>query len=400
MKQASLLTSTAAGVIIGALVFGASPAVSQMMVVDWASIAVQQIMKTLQDQISNTLKSITGQLGLTGPLGSILGDSTYGTTNQLLRDGFTQNANYSKAQISAQQQITDASLLASTRVKRDFRNAQIRDEHTLNSVHCAAIDHAQAVTVGAGQSWKVATSIEGVANDRRRAVKGQPAYYGSAQAGQALTKLHLSRYCSEEEAASGLCTKSQTPDADQDASSLFGTGTYNGQDGVDAANAFVTNAIEPIVPAAIRGDQLTSATGADAMLRRREYNARMSLAQTVLIEQIASQSPSIPLNAAQKQQMTNEGLPPIDTGSWLQALTLDVHRRYSDVNWAAQLQSMPPAAVQREIAIELAATNYLLLENYRIATRNASVNATHLAATVEQNFQPAVQMPTPNMAAQ
>lgn len=108
----------------------------------------------------------------------------------------------------------------------------------------------------------------------------------------------------------------------------------------------------------------------------------------MLNEVLAAQSPSIPLNAAQKQQMQNEGLTAVDTGSWVQALQLDVHRRYSDVNWAAQLQSMTPAAVEREIANELAVTNYLLLENYRMAMKNASVNATTLAAVANATFRP------------
>jgi hypothetical protein len=59
---------------------------------------------------------------------------------------------------------------------------------------------------------------------------------------------------------------------------------------------------------------------------------------------------------------------------------------------------MTPAAVQREIANELAVTNYLLLENYRVTIKNAAVNATHLAADTDHNFQPVVELPTPNMA--
>jgi len=96
------------------------------------------------------------------------------------------------------------------------------------------------------------------------------------------------------------------------------------------------------------------------MARRHEYNARMSLARSVLDYAIGVQAPTVPLNAQQQAQMTNEGLTPLTTGSWLQALALDANRRFSDVNWAAQLQSMPPASVEREIAHELAATTICL----------------------------------------
>jgi len=398
MKRPSFPTSTALGAILGATIFGANPALAQLVVIDWASIAIQQALQGLQDQMNKTLQSITGQLGLDGPIGSLLGSSTHGTVTQLLRDGFTQNANYSKAQVSAQQQIADASNLANARVERDFRNAEIRDEHIVNPLACAALDAGQTVTVGAGQSWKVKGAIQIVGDNRGEAGPNQPAYYGSGQAVQAINNLHFSRYCSAEEAAAGLCATSQLPNADQRATSFFGTGTYDGQDGVNAANDYTTNLVQPIVPAALRGDQLTSVTGADSMARRRQYNARMSLARSVLNDAIAAQSPSVALTAAQKTQMTNEGLTAIDTGSWLQTLTLEVHRRYSDIDWAAQLEAMPPASVQREIARELAATNYLLLQNYRVAMHNATVNATHLAAAVERDFEPAAQLPTPNMA--
>jgi hypothetical protein len=391
MNRASLLTSTTLGALLGAAVFGAGPALSQaagMPVTDYLSIAISQAMQAIQNTMSNTLTAITGQLGANGPLAL------------LLTQGFTQNANYSKAQVSAQQQIADATNLSMTRVQRDFRNAAIRDEHVVNSQHCAHIDNGTTITVGAGQSWKVATSIQGVGDQRGEALQGQPAYYGSSQAIEAINQLHLARYCSADEAAAGLCSTSQRPNADQRASSLFGTGTYDGQDGVNAANDYVTNLSQPIVPAALRGNQMTSLIGREASVRRREYEARMSLARSVLNDALASQSPSVPLNAAQQQQMQNEGLTPVTTGSWFQALQLDVHRRYSDVNWSAQLQTMTPAAVQREIANELAVTNYLLLEHYRVAIKNAAVNATHLAADTDHNFQSVVELPTPNMANQ
>lgn len=397
------LASTTAGVVIGAMVFGAVPAASQMPVIDVTAIGIQQALQALQNQANSILNNITGQLGLSGPIASLLGTNTYGDTNTLLRQGFTQNANYSKAQISAQRQIADASNTAMARFERDKRNAEIRDEHVVSPMHCAALDNGQTITVSAGQSWKIADAIQKVGDERGQAVKETPSYYGQGQAIEAINVLHYARYCSSDEAAAGLCSTSQRPNADQSASSLFGTGTYDRQEGIDAANAYITHLIEPLAPTAQRGAQMTSLAGKEAAVRRREYNARISLARNILADVLAAQSPSVPLNDAQKKQMQDEGLTPVDRGSWLQALQLDVHRRYSDVNWAAQLQTMTPAAVEREIANELAVTNYLLLENYRIALKNASVNATHLAAVAERDFQnvkPAVELPTPNMASQ
>ena len=63
-------------------------------------------------------------------------------------------------------------------------------------------------------------------------------------------------------------------------SSLFGAGTYPDQTSVVAAKDYAINLIEPVAPGALRGDQLASVAGQDAAMRRRSYNARMSLAQS------------------------------------------------------------------------------------------------------------------------
>src|SRR5271166_2530937 len=115
------------------------------------------------------LTSITNQLTATGPLGTLLGSAQYGSVTALLQQGFTQNANYAKAAVDAQSQIVDGALTSNARFQRDIRNASIRDEHTTSSLHCAALDSGQTVTVSGGQSWKVTQSIQDVADVRGEA---------------------------------------------------------------------------------------------------------------------------------------------------------------------------------------------------------------------------------------
>jgi len=124
----------------------------------------------------------------------------------------------------------------------------------------------------------------------------------------------------------------------------------------------------------------------------------MSLAQSVVDQQIGMQTPSVPLTAQQQQYLQNMGLPAQTNGSWLQALQIEAERRVSDVTWASNLQAMPPASVEREIAIELALSNYLLFQNFKIALQHATISATQLAVTTARDFQPTVQMPTPSLA--
>ena len=111
-------------------------------------------------------------------LATILGDISHGSLTTLLIQGFTQNANYAKAQVDAQSQLVDGALTSHARFERDMRNAQIRDEHTTSSLHCTAIDAGQTITASSGSSWKVAQSISDVADNRGEAGPNQPAFYG------------------------------------------------------------------------------------------------------------------------------------------------------------------------------------------------------------------------------
>ena len=143
---------------------------------------------------------------------------------------------------------------------------------------------------------------------------------------------------------------------------------------------------------------MTSEVGRDASIRRHAYNARISLARQVLDYAVGIHKfSSVPLNSSQQTQMQNEGLTPVGTGSWLQVLMLDANRRYSDVNYAAQLQAMPPASVNREIALELASTNYLLTQLLRVGIMHASTAAAHMAADVEHDFAPTAPLSTPSI---
>jgi hypothetical protein len=387
------LLATAAGIMLGGVLFNAAPALADLPTID---ITTDGILTALQSAVTGAINSM--EKSVTDSLTSLANPAS---VSSLLTAGFTQMANYSKASVGAQQQITDASNTAMARFQRDIRNSQIRDQQTPNVQNCTALDSGQVVTAASLQGWRTGQTIEAVMDPRGEAVIGTPAYYGAGQAMEAAGQVHLSRYCSTTDAEAGLCTAAATAtqNADQRASSLFGADNLIDQNGVNAANDFGTNLIQPIVPAALRGDQLTSINGQDAAARRREYNARMSLARSAINLAIGQQSPGVILTAQQQQLLTNEGLTPPASGSWLQALSLEATRRISDVTWAAGLQAMPPASVEREIATELALSNYLAMQQYRVSLLHATIAATQLSATEETTFHPTTEMPSPPMAA-
>jgi hypothetical protein len=387
---------TAAGVVLGGVVFNAGPAFAELPVIDVSAIA--QAVKNFEQE-TGMLDALNWMKGQMDALNKAIGSSTYGDTNTLLLQGFTQNANYSKAQIGAIQQITDASNTAMARFHRDVRNAQIRDEQTASPTHCAAIDGGVSTQSANVQAYAVGQTIAAVHDARGEAGVGMPSHFGQAQGVASMSAEHLGLYCNADDAAANLCTVSANPDADQKASNFFSIGAYADQAAVNTAKDVAINLIQPVAPAALRGDQLASVNGQDAAVRRHSYNARMSLAQTFLDNEIAMQSPSIPLTASQTQYMQNMGLtvPASGNGSLLQVLQIEAERRVSDVGWHAALQNMAPAAVEREMALELALNNFLLFETYKMNLQHATISATQLAEDTDRNFLPTSKMSTPSM---
>lgn len=404
MRRSTLIGSTAIGIVVGAVLFNARPAYADLPVIDPASIAQQVLslaketgildvlnaMNTVQSTISNTMKDIN----------TAIGGTTYGDTNTLLREGFTQESNYSKAQIGAQEQITDASNEAMAQYQLQIRDAQIRDQQTLSPTQCTALDGGVSTQSAAHQAAQVAYSIARTQDQRDEGWPSMPSYYGQAQGAAAANAEHINGYCDPNDQAAGYpCTaNATTADTDQSFSSLFGGGTYATQQALTAAKDYAVNLIEPVAPAPLRGSQLTSLAGQDAQVARRSYNARISAAKTFMANIVGMQSQTVPLTATQQQYLTDMGLQAQTQGSWLQVLQIESERRVSDVNWAAQLQSMPPTAVEREIATELALNNYLQFQLYKSHLETGSLEAAHLAVDTQHDYVPTSTIPTPSVA--
>ena len=403
MRRLTLFGSTALGVVLGGILFNAAPSLADMPVIDVTSIlketGILDVLNTMNSVETSMQNAINTLLGKTGPIATALGPTTYGDVSTLLRQGFTQEANYSKASVGAQQNIADASNTIMAQQARNLRDAQIRDEQTASPTACANLDGGVATQSAAVQGYKVGAVIAAIHDLRGEAGQGMPSHFGQAEAVASMSRDHNGLYCDAEDAAALNCPLSQHPDADQQMLSLFGSGTYADQNAVNMAKDYAVNLIEPIAPAALRGDQLSSTTGQDAAVRRRSYNARMSLAQSFVDNTIGMQTPSVPLTPLQQQYLQELGLPSQTNGSWLQVLQIESERRISSVSWNAEIQAIPPASVVREIALELAMNNYLLFQNFKLNLKHTTIDATRLAEETDHEFQPAVRMPTPSIAA-
>lgn len=391
MRRTTLAGAAGLGLIAGATLFNDPPARAVGGVGDVVSDPqLYAVMGAVQGAVTSVINKMSDALvNKIADMANLLGDR--------LSQGFTQLSNYSKAQVGAEEQVVDASNIAMARFQRDLRNAQIMDEHTPSPNACAALDGGVAAQAAAVQGYAVASTIAAIHDQRGAAGRGMPSYEGTSQGAASMAQLHLRSYCNQMDVDAGLCSAvSATPDAEQRASSLWSAGAYADQAAVNAAKDFATLLIQPVAPAPLRGDMLASHAGEEAAVRRRAYNARMSLATSYVDRGIGMQVPSVPLSPTQQAWLQAQGLPAAETGSWLQVLQIESERRVGDVTWNANLEAAPPAAVVREGVRQQALTNFLLFQVLRDGLQRGAIAAAQLGEQVERHHDGAVRMPNPD----
>lgn len=381
----ALLVSAAGGLLIGAVILRPQPAYADWPVFDFVThFLLQQLQSALTSGLNQIASDVTGmQTSLTN----------------LLTQGFTQEANYQKAQVGAIQQIADANNQINAIQKRQILDAQIMANHTVTPQACDSLTNGQS-TVAAGLQVKgITAAIEDVTDPRGEAAPDTPSYASLTQGVQAANDAHYKQYCSANDQVATQCSPTSTPDADQQAGSLLGVATYPGQSGLDTANAYATNLVQPVAPPAVRGTQLASLGGQSYAVWRRHYNAQMSLARRVVSHVVATRTPSVYLTTQQQQEMVDEGLPQATVASWLEALSLDVNRRESNVSWHAALEADPNSkTVLVEIATEIAQANYIALETYKQNQRIELLDASLLADKAQHQLPQAPPVPIPSVA--
>ena len=210
MRNERLLAATAAvGLVIGGILFNAQcrramPCSELADVVD-RSPAFTVIGHPGADRHHD--RSVSNRKAVTN-IGELRSSDQLTNVGNLLNDkltsGFTQQSNYAKAQpLGAQEQIADASNTVPWRpTRKTSATPQLRDEHTLSRPKPASRSTCgQAITVSAGQSWRVGQALSQGHRSARRGRTGHPGLCRRrARRAAAITQLHLSRYCSQNEA--------------------------------------------------------------------------------------------------------------------------------------------------------------------------------------------------------
>lgn len=313
--------------------------------------------------------------------------------------GFSQISNYLKAQVGANEQIADANNMVAARLDRDVINAHIMDEHAVNRQDCLNLEGGQSAVVAARQAGDVALALDVAKDARTRAARNTPSWTGAGQASQANNTLHFSKYCDDAEAEAGLCSLADTTmkGADQDATSLFTPPVYTDQKAIDRANDYETTLIQPVVPAAMRGNAITTPEGQQAMPGRRSYNAAISLAHEIGNDVLSWHAGTVTLTASQKAEARREGIAQTDTGSLFEATELEVNRRYSGTDWQADLQAMPSEkSVLIQIALLDSQRNWLLWQQLKLQQKTALASAKRLAIEADASLKRFTPLPVPN----
>lgn len=370
--RATLLAAGATGLILGFTVL-TPPHAAAFGLSDIAALI--EAVQTVGNDVTAMQSALTSKLQTV---------QTY--INNQLGDGFTQLSNYIKAQTGATEQIVDASNQANAIVAQQTASAKIVEQHVVTPQTCDSLTNGQSAVAAGDQTKTIAKIIGNIQNARGEGQPNTPSYNGIAQGVSAMNQLHYSLYCSANDAAAGLCQESSNPDADEVATSLLGQSSLNGQTGLNDANNYATVLIQPVAPAPLRGSQLAGNAGQTDAVYRRQYNAQESLARQVATDIIADRTPTVTLTTAQQGELAAEGKTVVTTASWLEALQLDVNRRESNVQWRANLVSEPPATVQREIAVEMAESNYIALARFRLDQQRALISAARLADTAQRHL--------------
>ncbi len=399
----SVLLTAGVGVMLGATILQ-PPKAHALFGTDIAALiaavnAVASKVVSVGTDVTNMQNAIEGKLASEFGYSGAQGGGNLRTT---LQNGFNQNANYAKAAVGANEQVADAVLADKATENLQNHQIQIQNNHVLTPQACNALTNGQSIVVGAHQTSGIANSIESVTDPVTIAAPGDPSYNSVSEGVASINALHDLRYCSAQDMAAGLPCKdglSPDPDADQEAASLLGVETYPNQTSATAANDYSQTLIEPYAPAALRGPALTSLKGQFAVVKRRQYNAQMSLARRVATDIQATRTPSVDLTASQQAEQTALGMPQTQTASWLGALTLAVDRRESSTSWHAALESDPNAkTVLISVADELAQSNYIALHRLKSQQQTNLLLASILADKAKVLLPSSATLPTPQIA--
>lgn len=190
---------------------------------------------------------------------------------------------------------------------------------------------------------------------------------------------HVDKYCSQQDADLGRCSQPADPvmqNADVRADATLNTSSYTPEQ-IAAAQAFVSNVVNPIPTQNIPRDWEKTAQGKSFVAGQYIEQARASVAANSLNAAIAARTPVQGLGSA---AMLNKA-----DVSELELMESQVRGRFESPAWYKMIAGFSLENLMREVVKINALRARAELDNYRQMERVEAVLATQLAITVQQD---------------
>lgn len=190
---------------------------------------------------------------------------------------------------------------------------------------------------------------------------------------------HVNKYCSQQDADLGRCSRPVDPsmqNADVRADATLNTSSYT-PDQIAAAQAFVTNVVNPMPTQNIPRNWEASSQGKTFIAGQYIEQARASVAANSLNASVAERTPIQGLGSA---SMLNKA-----DVSQLELIESQVRGRFESPSWYKMIAGLSMENLLREVVKIRAMQTRMDFDNYKRNERIEAVLATQLAISVEQD---------------
>lgn len=296
-------------------------------------------------------------------------------------------------QTTAESEMRDAEQsMVTRRLQQEKENEARQQIIESNAGSCVTVT-GQSAVMSSGKKTAQYKREMSEAEDRRQRNNTEDTAGSATKSNFAVLKRKYGKYCSEADAAKGLCSavEERMQDAHVKASTLMDerqAGTLD-QEMLEAAQDLCAFSTRATPPSALTKDQVVSPVGGPAQVARDEFDARISWANSACFELISSQSPSMDLKAwaeaatgdAEYINQYAEGISVYDF------MRIEVERRV-DPNWyVTNLSGTNDSTKLRAMAEMMAINMYIDWQTHKLLRNINMTNAITAAAVSQQSYE-------------
>lgn len=276
-------------------------------------------------------------------------------------------------QTAAMRVIEEGKIAVQTTLYMQKVSADARYKYELSPRICFESAGGSAAAVAAGEARQTTNDLNHMFTNRT---------LGTPNTMASIRKLyldHVSKYCSQADAALGRCAQPAPPglqNADISADALLNVSSYSPQQ-VEAAQAFVNNAINPIPTQNIPKDWEKTPQGQAFVAQQQIEQARLSVAANSFNAAIAAR---VPVQGAGSAALLNKA-----DVSELELLESQIRGRFESLNWYQMIAGFSLENLLRELDKQEAVSLYMQMKDLQRWERLETIFATQLALDVKKD---------------